>query len=64
MTLAVRITNEGTGETARSIRVVTISYDKGKSGSREIEHVRIQPGHSWLFHIHMLTDLHVEELAP
>jgi hypothetical protein len=64
MTIAVRITNEDTGPTARTIRVGTISYDKGKSGSREVEHQHIQPGQSALFHIYLLHDLHVEELEP
>jgi MOSC domain-containing protein YiiM len=65
MTIAVRISNEATGVTARTIRVGTIEYDKNRNvTSREVMQQHIAPGTSALFHIHMLKDLHIEELQP
>jgi hypothetical protein len=61
MTIAVQITNQDTGSTARTVLVTTIEYLKGKEGSRPIQTQRVQPGQSATFHIHTLRDLHVSE---
>jgi len=62
MTIAVRISNDDVGETARTVVVRNIVFEKGKVGSREIQQQRIKPGQSAVFYIHALMDLHVEEL--
>ena len=74
MTIKVTITNDEvvvpdgktdryTAIVAKTILVTTIQYEKGKHGSRVIQQHHLQPGQSAEFYIHLLTDLHVEELA-
>lgn len=62
MTIRLTIKNEEmTG--SRTLLVSTLAYEKGKHGERVMQQQHIQPGQSAEFHIHLLHDLHVEELA-
>ena len=73
MTIKVTITNDEvvvpdgtdryTAIIAKTILVTTIQYERGKHGSRVMRQHHLQPGQSAAFDIHLLTDLHVEELA-
>lgn len=62
MTIKVTISNDE-AKGGRTILVTKLQYEKGKHGERVFEQQHLQPGCSAAFHIHMLTDLHVEELV-
>lgn len=62
MTIRLRIENEETSA-GRTLLVTTLAYEKGKHGERVMQQQHISPGKSAEFHIHLLTDLHIEELA-
>lgn len=62
VTIKLTISNDE-AETGRTVLVTKLAYEKGKHGERVIEQQHIQPGRSASFHIHLLTDLHIEELA-
>lgn len=59
--MTTKVTVENEANSAHTVRVVTVEYEKGKSGARDSQQQHVQPGQRAEFWVHALRDLRIEE---